>query len=214
MWNARAELNAIPLANRSAMRVIVFFSDGEPNAFGGRFTHTRSTCVFPGTITNSGGINGLYWLNQQASPIGGECELDNNAATKLPDWYNAHNVNDDPAGREFRVVTSTPRNVTSTVSSQNIGRASYNLAEAVAAKARDEGIFVFTLGMGAALKDSSGFNNENNEAFLKCMANVADGPSRCYDAKKPVGMYCYAATDADLTPCFSKLASAILRISK
>jgi hypothetical protein len=27
-------------------------------------------------------------------------------------------------------------------------------------------------------------------------------------------MYCYAATDADLTPCFSKLASAILRITK
>jgi len=27
-------------------------------------------------------------------------------------------------------------------------------------------------------------------------------------------MYCYAATGADLTPCFSRLASAILRISK
>jgi hypothetical protein len=41
-----------------------------------------------------------------------------------------------------------------------------------------------------------------------------DAPSRCFNAAKPVGVYCFAATQADLTPCFSKLASAILRISK
>jgi hypothetical protein len=46
------------------------------------------------------------------------------------------------------------------------------------------------------------------------MANSVDAPKRCQNANQPVGMYCYAATDADLTPCFSRLASAILRISK
>ena len=69
------------------------------------------------------------------------------------------------------------------------------------------------LKVGAALKEKNA-DNETGEAVLKCMANVADGPSRCYNAAKPAGMYCYAATEADLTPCFTKLASAILRISK
>ena len=73
---------------------------------------------------------------------------------------------------------------------------------------------MFTLGMGSDLKAKSGADGEVGETVLKCMANVADGPARCYDPAKPVGMYCYAATTADLTPCFSRLASAILRISK
>ncbi|WP_310612371.1 hypothetical protein, partial [Acinetobacter baumannii] len=34
MWNAREQLSLVPLANRSSMRVIVFFSDGAPSAFG------------------------------------------------------------------------------------------------------------------------------------------------------------------------------------
>ena len=46
------------------------------------------------------------------------------------------------------------------------------------------------------------------------MANTTDAPTRCFNPSKPVGLYCFAATQADLTPCFSKLASAILRISK
>jgi hypothetical protein len=82
----------------------------------------------------------------------------------------------------------------------------------MAAKARDEGITVYTLGLGASLKTAAGYDDEIGETVLKCMANVAD--SNCYNAAKPVGMYCYAATTADLTPCFSRLASAILRISK
>jgi hypothetical protein len=95
----------------------------------------------------------------------------------------------------------------------NLDRAARNLTEAVAAKARDEGIFVFTLGLGD-IKTKTGDPAETGESVLKCMANVPDAPARCYNPAKPVGMYCYAATDADLTPCFSRLASAILRISK
>jgi len=33
-------------------------------------------------------------------------------------------------------------------------------------------------------------------------------------ANQPVGSYCWAATTADLGPCFSQLASQILRISR
>jgi len=121
-------------------------------------------------------------------------------------------------------VTKTPREVTADISSgagsgsaqyrRNVERASRNLAEAIASSARDQNIYVFTLGMGAKLKTGSEFDTDTGEMILKCMANSVDAPKRCQKPEQPVGMYCYAATDADLTPCFSRLASAILRISQ
>ncbi|WP_338760090.1 VWA domain-containing protein [Massilia sp. METH4] len=220
MWNARAEINAIPLLKRSAMRVIVFFSDGAPTGIG-TYGALKSSALCPtaGSLDIQKGLRGLWSLGTTGTELGGGCDVDNNAPAKLAQWYNAHNIKDETALREFRLAGGGPRTVgedigTDTLLVKNVGAAAYNLAEAVAAKARDENIYVFTLGLGAGLKSASGYNNENNEAFLKCMANVADGPARCYDPAKPVGMYCYAATDADLTPCFSKLASAILRIAK
>ncbi|GGX97644.1 VWA domain-containing protein [Massilia dura] len=219
LWNAREQLNLIPLAKRSAMRVIVFFSDGQPTGLGTYQAHANpGLCTKAGSIQSTG--SGLWSLTETNSEISDYyCKLRNNPAKTLSAWYNAHNPGNELAKREFRLAGGGPRTVTDDIGStdmlkKNINAAAYNLAEAVAAKAREEKIFVFTLGLGASLKDSSGYNGENNEAFLKCMANVPEGPSRCYKPAQPVGMYCYAATDADLTPCFSKLASAILRISK
>jgi Flp pilus assembly protein TadG len=222
MWHARDQLNKIALINRSAMRVIVFFSDGAPTGFGAAPTFiTPTDCrdgagnPIPGVLNNTGA--GLSRLDDSnAVSIGDPCAIVRKnvlSIKKLPEFYNAH---DDK--REFPIVTSAPRTVTADLTAsnyaQNIDNAARNLPEAVAAKAREEGVFVFTLGMGSSLKARSGYYNETGESVLKCMANVADGPARCYDVKKPVGMYCYAATEADLTPCFSRLASAILRISK
>jgi predicted peroxiredoxin len=104
--------------------------------------------------------------------------------------------------------------VTNAITYQNVNRAARNLVEAMAAKSQDEGIYVFTLGLGSQLKAASGVDKEKGEDTLKCMANAVDAPSRCARPSKPVGVYCYAATQADLTPCFSKLASAILKITK
>ena len=225
MWHARDQLKSIPVENRSTLRVIVFFSDGAPTSFAATVTlKYPGDCPTVGKGKGAGVIdmtnNGLYRLDvSEETPLSQRCTLANNPAVTLPTWYDGHNVDDDPAKREFRIVTSTPRVVTASISSSatledNVDRAARNLAEAAAAKARDEGIFVFTLGMGSSLRDLTGANNEKGEDVLKCMANVADGPSRCYNPAKPVGMYCYAATEADLTPCFSRLASAILRIAK
>lgn len=220
MWHARNELNRIALLARSSLRVIVFFSDGAPTAFGSfpKFTHPAD-CTRPGVLAhNDAAPSGLYELGTENKLIVGECSAVSNKKIRstvqgLPDWYDAHDNK-----KEFPIVTTGPRVVTSslandTIAWQNITRAARNLPEAVAAKARDEGIYVFTLGMGN-LKAKTGFDNEIGENVLKCMANVADAPARCYDPDKPVGMYCYAKTEADLTPCFSRLASAILRISK
>lgn len=226
MWQARNQLKSIPEKKRSSLRVIVFFSDGVPNALGTFLTFKKAPpCNQAGIIDVNG--KGLYKLDNSVGQLISGCSVTRNGKLAdtvgaLPDWYNAHNnlANpNNPAGLEFPLVTNYPRQVTadlSTTSSmqRNIDRAARNLPEAVAAKARDEGIYVFTLGMGSDLKIKSGVDKEVGEDVLKCMANVADGPKHCYDAKEPVGMYCYAATEAGLTPCFSRLASAILRISK
>lgn len=98
---------------------------------------------------------------------------------------------------------------------QNVNNASRNLMEMMAAKARAEGIYVFALGYGPSLLTKTGAGSgEVGQDILKCIANVADGPSRCYDSKQPVGVYCYAATINDIKPCYAQLASAILRIAK
>jgi Flp pilus assembly protein TadG len=225
MWHARSQLASISAENRSTLRVIVFFSDGAPTSFGATVgLKYPNDCPLVGKNKGAGVIdmtnNGLYRLDVSENILLDQrCALENNPAVSLPAWYDAHNVGDDPARREFRIVTSTPRVVTASISNgatleDNVERAARNLAEAAAAKARDEGIFVFTLGMGSSLRDRTGTDNEKGEDVLKCMANVADGPSRCFNPTKPVGMYCYAATEADLTPCFSRLASAILRIAR
>ncbi len=226
MWNARNQLNSIPTNNRSTMRVIVFFSDGAPSALGSIINFVNvSDCPYAGTIdkTVDNSRNpaigyGMSDLDSSTfSYISTSCQTirNNRIMTRsLPVWYNAHDNK-----REFQVVTDKPRAVSADLTSvdairRNVELASRNLAEAVADKARDEGIVVFTLGMGSLLKTKGDYDGDTGEMILKCMANVADAPSRCYNPNRPVGMYCYAATEADLTPCFSRLASAILRITK
>lgn len=224
MWNARNQLNAIPTTNRSSLRVIVFFSDGEPSSFNTTLALNSGGCTAVGALDSKG--YGLFRtdISEDTAFTGtnAKCTFSTNysnsprtwtVATKMPTVYNSHSDVSLP------IVTGSPRVVTSDVSTEdaatrNVDRAARNLAEGMAQKAQSEGIYVFTLGLGAELKTASGYDNEMGETVLKCMANVADAPSRCYDPTKPVGMYCYAATTADLTPCFSRLASAILRISK
>ncbi|WP_161051862.1 vWA domain-containing protein [Duganella margarita] len=226
MWLARQQMNSIPAANnnRSNVRVIVFFSDGSPNSFGTYLTwNTTSDCQVAGTISTdddgSGDPGGLYRLDATNTSLGGGCTPNSlkSKASKLPDFYNGHNPannQNDPTAERIPVITNTPRVVANTLTYDNVNRAARNLAEAMASKARDEGTVVFTLGLGSQLKTITGTDTEKGEDVLKCMANSPDAPARCLNTAKPVGMYCYAATASDLTPCFSKLASAMLRISK
>ncbi|MYM30295.1 VWA domain-containing protein [Duganella sp. CY15W] len=226
MYTARQQINSVPTANlnRSNLRVIVFFSDGAPNSIGAYLNwKTASTCTQPGVVytddDGSGAPAGLFKLDQQYDDIGGNCTPSDlpSKVTSLPDWYNARNPAtspNDPTLREFPIVTTSPRVVTNALTYANVNRAARNLVEAMASKSRDEGIYVFTLGLGSSLKIATGYDGEKGEDTLKCMANTVDAPARCFNAAKPVGVYCFAATQADLTPCFSKLASAILRISK
>src|SRR5471030_416651 len=222
LWQARDQLNSIPTLNRSSLRSVVFFYSFK----------TGTTCTTAGTLTTDDGTSanypgGLYNINALSTLLTGGCVPPNgknitDLMTGMPTWYNAHNPAsnpNDPTLQEFPLVTNTPRVVTADMSTeaiawQNANRAARNMVEALAASMRAKGIVVFTLGLGAQLTIGTGPDNEKGQDVLKCMANTADAPERCVTPSQPTGLYCYAATTNDLTPCFSKLASAILRISK
>jgi Flp pilus assembly protein TadG len=232
IWHARNQLNnEIQVGGRSSMRVIVFFSDGAPNSFASTFEFDLAgiACTAPGTISTGDGIapnwpSGLrdhYRISTNApAPCWQSAAIANPAAPihilKLPDRYNAH-----PTDNDFPIVTATPRPVTSDTSTvdnawRNVNRAARNLLESMAEKSRVEGIYVFTLGLGNQLTVAAGPDGEKGEDILKCMANVADAPLRCQTggAGQRIGTYCHAADENELKPCFDKLASAILRITK
>jgi Mg-chelatase subunit ChlD len=217
IWNARNQLNTV-ITQPSSLRVIVFFSDGAPNSFSSFFTTNQSGCNnTAGTIASpdsAGTMSGLYNMNSLSQQLGSPCYQSNvtKLVTAMPNWYNAHDKNE----QVFPIWPVTaPRAVPNgDITYVNVNRASRNLLEAMAAAARAEGTYVFTLGYGPELVQPAGPDNEIGQDVLKCMANTADSPSRCYNSKQPVGVYCYAATPADLKPCFSQLASQILRISK
>ena len=216
-WNARDQLNSIPSANRSSLRVIVFFSDGSPNTFASRFAFQNpADCTTPGAIAtgagSSGDPDGLWRHGKQKEQVPGRCYqnriADHLTSTALPNYFNPH----DPNEQEFRVVGGMPWTVTAAPTWNNINRASRNLAQAMALKSRQEGVYVFTLGLGAHLRDLTGPDNVRGEDLLKTMANTPDAQS--YDVTQPVGVYCYAATENDLKPCFARLASEIMRITR
>ncbi|WGS52640.1 VWA domain-containing protein [Paraburkholderia sp. D15] len=217
IWNARNQLNTV-ITQPSSLRVIVFFSDGAPNSFASYFTTNQSSCNnTPGTLASpdtAGTMTGLYNLDALSQTMSSPCYQSNatRLVTAMPKWYNAHNVNE----QIFPIWPVTaPRAVPNgNITYVNVNRASRNLLEAMAAQARIEGTYVFTLGYGPELVQPEGPDNELGSDVLKCMANTPDSLARCYNPSQPVGVYCYAATPADLKPCFTQLASQILRISK
>jgi len=208
LWQARDQLNSIPQTNRSSLRVVVFFSDGRPNTLAATYPlNGNRTCV--GGITASSTTatpSGYYAFDKQNTTLTGNCDSlsGNKAPTQMPAYYNAHNASDT----EFLIVGSKPNTVTSATNGNNLARNVYNAATnvplAMASAMRDAGMYIFTLG----LDGNGGFDAD----LLRNMANTADAPQ--YNSKQPSGIYCYAATINDLRPCFAKLASEILRISK
>ncbi len=212
LWQARAQLDSILQPNQSSLRVVVFFSDGRPNTLAAAYKLKGNTTCTGGIMSEGNGngddVNGYYAFDQQNSPLNGKCDAgtlkNNDLPTQIPQYYNAHNAGDT----EFLIVGSQPKTVTSAADSnsiaKNIYNASYNVPVAMASSLRAKGVYIYTLG----LDGNGGFD----DALLKSMANTTDAST--YNKNQPTGVYCYAKTINDLRPCFSKLASEILRISQ
>lgn len=204
LWQARAQLNNIPQLNRSSLRVIVFFSDGLPNTIAAAYTTTNNKTCTGGIMADidRGSLDAYYAIDEQDTSLtSGNC---NKSPAQLPAYYTAHSASDT----EFKIVGSGPRTVSATYNATNVANAAYNVPLAMTSSLRDQGVYIFTLGLGG---NGTGAGSLDSD-LLKRMANTADATG--YNKNQPTGIYCYAATINDLRPCFSKLASEILRISQ
>jgi Flp pilus assembly protein TadG len=212
LWQGRAQLNGVAPAQRSSLRVMVFFSDGVPTAFASRFRVTAPDgCDGVGVLVSDidgASVRGLWRADRQDEALAG-CDAVALAADALPALYDAHVM-----PRPLQVVGGGPRPVTAAPTWTNVNRAARNLAEAMAAQARTDGIHVYTIGLGPELEQHSGADNETGSDLLRCMANTADAPVRCRMPTQPAGVHCHAQDVQDLKPCFAILGAEILRLTR
>ena len=235
IWASLNELRGIPPENRSNLRVIVFFTDGVPNTFASEF-HFQSVDPHTGSIRSSDGSSGTpagLWkpnfINVQSDPpYNYNTNIYNqlHATQAFPQYYNAHGVDSDNfpvlnPSHPLRPVTQY--NPSDTEDQQQlytkVNRVARNLLEDIAAKARQEGIYVFTLGLGSRLTTRTGPPMENGEQergedLLVRMANLDNA-----DGSGITGEYCYAGAETqeeaeeNLFNCYDRLSSAILRLT-
>lgn len=209
------ELNAVPVALQSSLRVILFFSDGAPN-------------LVSGTFPRSSGGSRAYNLYSDVSGV----------ATDKADWVFDQNRRNTDLGHDT-TITSLPLtgsggvalasfNAKRTLTGSpygnnrcNVNKAARNMVENVANSARGQQIRIYSIGLGNALNTLettfSGGNcgytlaNEQGSTILKRLANTSD--SDTLNTAHPQGLYCHAATAADLDRCFGTIASEILRLT-
>lgn len=210
---AMAQLNSIQILDRSKIRVIVFVSDGAPNTFNGKFGSAEGNLY--SDIWDNPGNHELY--DPKKVWDGGP---DMSATKTLP----ATDANGDISVASYnnkRPLPSLPHTFDPWDFSCAANKAARNMAENVANMARSQGIMVFSLGLGSKLDGpeygeygytSCSTNNETGTQILNRIANTRESDS--YNPNQPAGIYCKAETPEDLGPCFEKIASAILRITK
>lgn len=222
MRKALDELNTVPAHLQSSLRVILFFSDGAPNMVNGTFTRASGTPITGNLYSRTGrspldppiaSTSPAYWMfreDRRDSDLGSIGDIvslpaSGSGGVSLAS-YNAR-----------RALGGTPYDNTVC----NVNKAARNMVENVAKNARDQGIRVYTIGLGAALETLetafTGGNcgyaaaTEKGSAILRRLANTPDADT--YDAAQPQGLYCHALTASDLNRCFSTIASEILRLT-
>ncbi len=142
--------------------------------------------------------------------------------SNFPAFYNPH----DPAENEFLVINPghPVRPVTNYSGSNNrtelyrkVNRISRNLVEDMAERAREEGIYVFTLGLGSRLTEQTGPDNERGEDILYRMANdprmLGTPLAGDFKSDQLQGVYCHAIDEYALAPCFDTIVSTLVRLT-
>lgn len=214
------QLNSLAKNGRSGKRAVVFFSDGAPNTFNGKFRPV-------GSPPNADPITG----NLYSGPLAGE------HANRIfnPGFYFSEKPVStveiasfeemDVKGR-FHTKGKRPlRDITNDLSESGIlqfkceaNKAARNMAENVANELRSQGITIFAIGFGPQLNkpevadESCSTNDEVGTTILKRFANTTD--SDTYQRSQPTGIFCYAPTANDLERCFDQIAYGVLRITK
>jgi len=218
MRRALNEINAVPQAVRSSLRVIVFFSDGAPNDVPATFTWSSGTQI--GDLyseTDSGAAPRRIWdYSQRNSPYPNGWDRPG-IATLPNNGFNITGVGAIPlrdqtlAGQ--RSLSGTPYANTRC----NVNKAARNMVEYVANTARNQNIAVFSIGLGARLNSLEitfcGYNpTEYGANILKRLANTSDSDT-FHPSPQPTGLYAYAEDADELDAAFNAIASAILRLA-
>ncbi len=208
---AIAELNLVPLALQSSLRVVVFFSDGAPNDVSAVFTRTPGGQSVTGDLYSetSGPSTSLatnfYWSDRRDSLQATYNDVPTLPATGLGGVALA-------SYRGARALSGNPI----TNNRCNVNKAARNMVENVANSARGQGILVMTVGLGAALNNLEvtfcGYgSSEYGARILNRLANTEAADS--FSASQPTGIYCYAGDSSQLSVCFDRIANAILRLT-
>jgi Flp pilus assembly protein TadG len=219
MKKALDQLNSLDAGWRSSTRVIVFFSDGAPNTFSSRITLT-------GGGTKDGNLYSQIGAGEKAQTIfdpdlvNDTIRTDNTYNIRAPLTTSGTDLSGAVALASYNNKRSFLRGNSDEDVQCDANKAARNMAENVANMARSQGIIVFTLGLGEQLdvdhleELNCGFSSavENGANILKRMANTKD--SDTHNPSQPTGIYCEAKTIDDLKPCYAKIASAILRITR
>jgi Flp pilus assembly protein TadG len=223
MRRALDEINAVPAAVRSSLRVIVFFSDGAPNTVAANYTDTGGSdhlgSLYSGN-SGSGEAVSFFSHDQRHNNIPNP-----DIADLPPDPHVDHHGTEFESYNNIRMFTP-PLNASGTNTRCNVNKAARNMVENVANTAREGDIIVLTLGLGAYLKElepclnCSGYGScgtggnpeEFGENILKRLANTED--SDTLDTDQPEGLYVFAQDSGELDEAFRKIASFILRLTQ
>jgi len=237
MRKALSELEAVPAAVRSSLRVIVFFSDGAPNVVNGAFPRSNgSPNPITGNLyseTSGAGNNATYpnspyrmWREDRRDVSYGSNS--GNSGTTID------NITALPAtgsgGVPLTSYAGHPKARTLSGSAPypdtrcNVNKAARNMVENIANTARGQDIRIYTVSINTAgalagvepsFSPNCGYTaaNEAGRVILKRLANTMDSDTP--NPSQPRGLYCEAAAgdDSALGRCFETIASEILRLT-
>ena len=226
MRKALDELNAVPAANRSSLRVILFFSDGAPNHINGTFLRSG------GIVTPVGNLDGSYlfgpepykpgvtWPPDQRYVAGSETYYTDIVA--LPNQGSGNIPLASFDGRRTFDGASYAQPYPYENNKCNASKAARNMLENIANIARGQDIRVYSIGLGAGLESvenpyelyvgsTVNCSAETGSTIMKRVANTADSGSPI--TGQPQGLYCHAVVGSELDRCFSTIASEILRLT-
>lgn len=215
MRRALNEINGVPPASRSSLRVIAFFSDGAPNDVSATFLNNSnpvtgdlySETVSPATAR----ADRVFRHDHRDTQLG----TYSNIASLPNSGFVMNGLGNIPLAsfNNKRTLAGNPYTNTRC----NVNKAARNMVENVANTARIQDINIHSIGLGTRVDSLEitfcAYNSsEHGSNILKRIANTAD--SDTYNSSHPTGLYAWAASDSELDAAFDTIASEILRLTR
>jgi Flp pilus assembly protein TadG len=219
------ELNKVK--NPAARRAIVFFSDGAPNVFTGKFEVQGSAEPEHGNlysmIRDDKNNEGTYDPRDiSAANLRHDKKPKKLKLKKLPQNGGGNRIGSVDLTPELPITTSQRRLSLDAKGNElkcSANSAARNLVENVANYARSQGIVIYSLGYGYQLEQPEmsgsncpGIDKEVGSLIMKRVANTRD--SDTYNPGQPSGIYCHAPTADQLAPCYDAIINALLRLTR